>query len=139
MHPGCRLAECSKGDADRENGAAEGHYHWRAWLAPADMQTGILGSCERVSKGPLHVRAADVNLLKVPEGMDDKKVVLLSDIMPTGWHGARLANVEKGSRVAVWGCGPGAITSNLHVCVGAMESCTACTRCMRLNSSGGTG
>ena len=55
----------------------------------------------------LHVHAADVNLLKVPEGMDDKKVVLLSDIMPTGWHGAVLANVEKGSRVAVWGCGPG--------------------------------
>ncbi len=52
--------------------------------------------------------AADVNLLKVPEGMDDKKVVLLSDIMPTGWHGATLANVQKGDRVAVWGCGPGA-------------------------------
>ena len=51
--------------------------------------------------------AADVNLLKVPEGMDDKKVVLLSDIMPTGWHGATLANVQKGDRVAVWGCGPG--------------------------------
>ena len=51
--------------------------------------------------------AADVNLLKVPEGMDDKKVVLLSDIMPTGWHGAVLANVQKGDRVAVWGCGPG--------------------------------
>lgn len=40
--------------------------------------------------------------------MDDKKVVLLSDIMPTGWHGAVLANVQKGDRVAVWGCGPGA-------------------------------
>ena len=53
------------------------------------------------------VRAADVNLLKVPEGMSDQKVVLLSDILPTGWHGARLANVEKGSRVAIWGCGPG--------------------------------
>ena len=48
-----------------------------------------------------------MNLLKVPEGMDDKKVVLLSDIMPTGWHGATLANVQKGDRVAVWGCGPG--------------------------------
>ena len=54
-----------------------------------------------------HVGAADVNLLKVPEGMDDKKVVLLSDIMPTGWHGTVLANVQKGDRVAVWGCGPG--------------------------------
>lgn len=56
---------------------------------------------------PACVYAADVNLLKVPDELDDKKVVLLSDIMPTGWHGARLANVEKGSRVAVWGCGPG--------------------------------
>ena len=73
----------------------------------ADTQTGNLGSCEP-GKSVLCVRAADVNLLKVPEGMEDKKVVLLSDIMPTGWHGARLANVEKGSRVAVWGCGPGA-------------------------------
>ncbi len=52
--------------------------------------------------------AADVNLLKVPEGMEDNKVVLLSDVMPTGWHGATLANVQKGNRVAVWGCGPGA-------------------------------
>ncbi|CAL5229613.1 g12974 [Coccomyxa viridis] len=49
---------------------------------------------------------ADVNLLKVPEGMEDNKVVLLSDVMPTGWHGATLANVQKGNRVAVWGCGP---------------------------------
>jgi len=51
--------------------------------------------------------AADVNLLKVPDGMEDSKVVLLSDIMPTGWHGAMLANVQKGDRVAIWGCGPG--------------------------------
>ena len=48
-----------------------------------------------------------MNLLKVPDDLEDKKVVLLSDIMPTGWHGAVLANVQKGDRVAVWGCGPG--------------------------------
>ena len=78
------------------------------------------------------VHAADVNLLKVPEGMDDKKVVLLSDIMPTGWHGAVLANVEKGSRVAVWGCGPGA-----HNCSACMRG-KAYTRCIRLESYGGT-
>lgn len=59
------------------------------------------------NSGPACTCAADVNLLKVPDDLDDKKVVLLSDIMPTGWHGAHLANVEKGSRVAIWGCGPG--------------------------------
>ena len=49
-------------------------------------------------------------------------MVLLSDIMPTGWHGARLANVEKGSRVAVWGCGPG-----VHVCAACMRGTAART------------
>lgn len=48
-----------------------------------------------------------MNLLAVPDGLEDKQVVLLSDIMPTGWHGAQLANVQKGDRVAIWGCGPG--------------------------------
>ena len=63
--------------------------------------------------------AADVNLLKVPDDLEDKKVVLLSDIMPTGWHGATLANVQKGDRVAVWGCGPGA--PGLPSCPGWMR------------------
>jgi len=32
------------------------------------------------------VRAADVNLLKIPSHLPDKKVILLSDILPTAWH-----------------------------------------------------
>lgn len=34
--------------------------------------------------------AADVNLLKVPDELDDTKLVLLLNIMSTGRHGARL-------------------------------------------------
>ena len=53
-------------------------------------------------------RAADVNLLKVPEGMTDMQVILLSDILPTAWHATEMGQVGKGDKVAIWGAGPGA-------------------------------
>ncbi|BDA44776.1 Uncharacterized zinc-type alcohol dehydrogenase-like protein [Coccomyxa sp. Obi] len=53
-----------------------------------------------------HVLYADVNLLKVPSNLPDKKVVLLSDILPTAWHANELGGVGKGDRVAIWGAGP---------------------------------
>lgn len=49
---------------------------------------------------------ADVNLLKVPEGMDDNKVIFLSDILPTAWHATEMGEVGKGDVVAIWGAGP---------------------------------
>ncbi|KFM26394.1 S-(hydroxymethyl)glutathione dehydrogenase [Auxenochlorella protothecoides] len=49
---------------------------------------------------------SDVNCLKVPEGMPDDKVIFLSDIMPTGWHGAECGQVGEGDNVAIWGAGP---------------------------------
>ncbi|KAK9908225.1 hypothetical protein WJX75_004550 [Coccomyxa subellipsoidea] len=49
---------------------------------------------------------ADVNLLKIPSNLPDKKVILLSDILPTAWHANELAGVGKGDRVAIWGAGP---------------------------------
>jgi threonine dehydrogenase-like Zn-dependent dehydrogenase len=52
--------------------------------------------------------AADVNLLKVSTKLPDKKVVLLSDVLPTAWHSTELGGVGKGDRVAIWGAGPGA-------------------------------
>ena len=51
--------------------------------------------------------AGDLNLLKVPSDMDDKQVLFLSDILPTGWHATELGNVHDGDSVAIWGCGPG--------------------------------
>ena len=44
--------------------------------------------------------AADVNTLKVPDGLPDEKVIFLSDIMPTGWHAATMGDVGKGDRSA---------------------------------------
>jgi len=42
----------------------------------------------------------------VPEGIEDDKVLFLSDILPTGWMAADNCDIEPGDVVAVWGCGP---------------------------------
>ena len=49
---------------------------------------------------------ADVNTLKVPEDLRDEQLLLLSDVIPTGWHGNELSRVQEGGKVAVWGAGP---------------------------------
>src|SRR4051812_46175262 len=52
------------------------------------------------------VAFADVNPLKVPEGMTDEQVLFLSDILPTGYMGAEMCGIKPGDVIAVWGCGP---------------------------------
>jgi threonine dehydrogenase-like Zn-dependent dehydrogenase len=49
---------------------------------------------------------ADVGPLKIENGMTDEQVLFLSDILPTGWMGAEMCDIEPGDVVAVWGCGP---------------------------------
>ena len=54
----------------------------------------------------VRVPFADVGPLKVPDGVDDEKVLFLTDILPTGWMAAENAQIQPGDTVAVWGCGP---------------------------------
>ena len=54
----------------------------------------------------VRVPFADVNPLKVPTGIPDEQVLFLSDILPTGYMGAEMCNIQPGDTVAVWGCGP---------------------------------
>jgi threonine dehydrogenase-like Zn-dependent dehydrogenase len=49
---------------------------------------------------------ADVNPLKVPDGIPDEQVLFLSDILPTGYMGAEMCNIQGGDVIAVWGAGP---------------------------------
>ena len=49
---------------------------------------------------------AGVGLVKLPEGVSDEQALLLSDIFPTGYMGAQLAEIKAGNTVAVFGCGP---------------------------------
>lgn len=57
----------------------------------------------------LRVPFGDVNCLKLPGKPGDEledDFLLLSDVFPTGYHGAELAGVSPGSTVAVFGAGP---------------------------------
>lgn len=54
----------------------------------------------------VRVPYADVNHVKIPDGLPDEKVLFLSDILPTGWMAAEACGIRPGETVAVWGCGP---------------------------------
>ena len=54
----------------------------------------------------VRVPFADVNPLKIPAGVPDEQVLFLSDILPTGYMGAEMCNIQPGDTIAVWGCGP---------------------------------
>ncbi|APR78600.1 Threonine dehydrogenase [Minicystis rosea] len=49
---------------------------------------------------------ADVGPIKVPAELTDEQVLFLSDIFPTAYMGAEMAEIEPGDVVAVWGAGP---------------------------------
>ncbi len=52
------------------------------------------------------VPCADSFALPIPEGVSDEEAVLLTDILPTGYVGARRAAIAPGSTVVVVGLGP---------------------------------
>ncbi len=56
----------------------------------------------------LRVPYADYNCLQLPPDADEKEqdYVMLSDIFPTGWHSTRLANLEPGQSIVIYGAGP---------------------------------
>ena len=55
----------------------------------------------------LRVPFADFNLLPLPAGTEfERDFTMLSDIFPTGYHGAVLAGVSPGDTVVVFGAGP---------------------------------
>ena len=53
-----------------------------------------------------HVNDADGNLAHLPEGMDIAAAAMIADMVPTGFHGAELADIQYGDNVAVIGIGP---------------------------------
>ncbi len=54
----------------------------------------------------VRVPFSDVGPIVIPDGVEDDKVLFLSDILPTGWMAAENADIELGDIVEVWGCGP---------------------------------
>jgi threonine dehydrogenase-like Zn-dependent dehydrogenase len=49
---------------------------------------------------------ADVNPLRLESDLSDEQVLFLSDILPTGYMGAEMCDIQSTDVVAVWGAGP---------------------------------
>ncbi len=49
---------------------------------------------------------AHAGLVKLPREVTDDQAIMISDIFPTGYFGADIAEIQPGDTVAVFGCGP---------------------------------
>jgi threonine dehydrogenase-like Zn-dependent dehydrogenase len=54
----------------------------------------------------VRIPTADVNLLRIPEGVDDERALFVGDALTTGFYAASIAGIEPADAVAVVGCGP---------------------------------
>ena len=54
----------------------------------------------------VRVPFADIGPMKVPDHLEDEKVLFLTDIFPTGYMAADVCGIQPGDVIAVWGCGP---------------------------------
>lgn len=54
----------------------------------------------------VRVPFSDTNLFRVPDQISDEQALFLTDILPTGYMGAEMAEVGPGDTVVVFGCGP---------------------------------
>jgi threonine dehydrogenase-like Zn-dependent dehydrogenase len=102
-------AQCARGHhATCENSNPNA---WQAEKAWGHSPAGVFGHSHLLGGFPggqaelVRVPFADVGPLKVPPELGDEQVLFLSDILPTGYMGAEMCNIQDGDTVAVWGAG----------------------------------
>lgn len=89
-----------------------GYYSQCDRANPSGKGTAFFGGPE--ASGPFaglqaqkaRIPFAATTLVSVPAGVSDDQAILTSDIFPTGYFGADLADIRPGRTVAVFGCGP---------------------------------
>jgi len=64
------------------------------------------GSVDGLQAERARIPYAAVTMVPLPDSVDDAAAIPISDILPTGWFGAELAEVGDGDTVAVFGAGP---------------------------------
>ena len=64
------------------------------------------GSFHGLQAEKARIPYANIGLVKLPSDITDDQAILLSDIFPTGYFGAEMAEITTGDTVAVFGCGP---------------------------------
>lgn len=77
-----------------------------------------MGPYEGGQAEALRVPWADWNALRLPPGTEHElDLTMLSDILPTGWHGTRLSGMQAGDSVVVMGAGPVGLMAALSAMV----------------------
>ncbi len=94
----CRAGYYSQCDNANPNGPSSGTAFYGSPVTAGSFN-GMQAEFVRVPFG-------NVNLVKLPDDILDDEAILLSDIFPTGYMAAELADIHPGSTVAVFGCGP---------------------------------
>jgi threonine dehydrogenase-like Zn-dependent dehydrogenase len=94
----CRAGYYSQCDAANPNGAQAGTAFYGGPKATGPFQ-GLQAERARIP-------FAHVGMVRLPEEVSDDQAILLSDIAPTGYFGAELAEITPGDTVAIFGCGP---------------------------------
>lgn len=94
----CRAGYYAQCDNANPHGKSAG----TAFYGGPDQAGGFNGLQAEKARIPY----AHVNLVKLPDEIDNDQAIMISDIFPTGYFGADLADIEPGRTVAVFGCGP---------------------------------
>ncbi|MDQ3932355.1 MAG: glutathione-dependent formaldehyde dehydrogenase [Actinomycetota bacterium] len=94
----CRGGYYAQCDVANPNGKRAG----TAFFGGPDAAGGFDGLQAEYARIPY----ANVGPVKLPDEVSDEQAILLSDIFPTGYFGADLADIRPGHVVAVFGCGP---------------------------------
>lgn len=94
----CRSGHYSQCDNANPNGPAAGTAFYGGPKAT--------GPFDGLQAEKARVPFAAINLIKLPDTVSDDQAILLSDIFPTAYFGADLANIQPGHTVVVLGCGP---------------------------------
>jgi threonine dehydrogenase-like Zn-dependent dehydrogenase len=94
----CRAGYYAQCDVANPNGKRAG----TAFFGGPEMSGPFHGLQAEKARIPF----ANVGLVKIPDEVTDEQAILLSDIFPTGYYGADIAEITPGDTVAVFGCGP---------------------------------
>lgn len=73
---------------------------------PAANCYGLSNALQGVQSEAIRVPAADMNAVRIPDGISDDAALMMTDALATAWFGARWADVKPGTTVAVIGLGP---------------------------------
>jgi len=94
----CRAGYFSQCDNANPNGARAGTAFFGGPISS--------GSFNGLQAEKARIPYANVGPVKIPDSVTDDQALVLSDIFPTGYFGAELAEITPGDTVAVFGCGP---------------------------------